>query len=279
MKPAEACKLLSFHGEDFEVIITSDGSPSLRPASSHKIESNEMMHSVHGAAEESLYIYGAPVAEVLKITEPDSSIDIQIVGLGVGYIEMCIAAQLVRAYGNDIPAGIHLTSYENSKALLKSFEQWLEQGAKTLPCLKEEIDSIGSLRNFACQMIAEKTETKPLELKNTLGKFYENNRLHLRESLSDKSKQMQRNSNHKVVLFDAYSAKTSPELWTTEVFQPLVQSENSDSALFCTYACNRNIKSLLTSLGFDLKKRDGFAAKRHSTLATKGKILGRIFSS
>ena len=72
----------------------------------------------------------------------------------------------------------------------------------------------------------------------------------------------------KIILFDAYSNKTSVELWS-EDFLNLLMSKCEKGSYFTTYAATGVLNRCLKRSGFKNLKRDGFLYKRQSTLAVK----------
>jgi tRNA U34 5-methylaminomethyl-2-thiouridine-forming methyltransferase MnmC len=72
------------------------------------------------------------------------------------------------------------------------------------------------------------------------------------------------------LLFDAFSAKTSPDLWTEEFLVEFFNKATAGDALISTYASRTALKNALKRAGFLVEVREGFKGKRNSTLASKG---------
>jgi tRNA U34 5-methylaminomethyl-2-thiouridine-forming methyltransferase MnmC len=71
------------------------------------------------------------------------------------------------------------------------------------------------------------------------------------------------------IAFDAFSSKSTPELWTRDFLDHFLASACDDSCVLSTYACTGNLKRALIDAGFELRIREGYASKRDSTLAVR----------
>lgn len=72
------------------------------------------------------------------------------------------------------------------------------------------------------------------------------------------------------ILFDAFSSKTSPDLWTEEFLMAFLDVASAPE--FCqvsTYACTGALKRCLVARGFKIILREGFHGKRNSTLGLR----------
>jgi tRNA U34 5-methylaminomethyl-2-thiouridine-forming methyltransferase MnmC len=72
--------------------------------------------------------------------------------------------------------------------------------------------------------------------------------------------------------FDAFSGKSTPELWTPEFLALFLQRVAQEKAVFATYACTGTLKRTLQTAGFVVEKRPGFQGKRDSTTAVLGAL-------
>jgi tRNA U34 5-methylaminomethyl-2-thiouridine-forming methyltransferase MnmC len=70
-------------------------------------------------------------------------------------------------------------------------------------------------------------------------------------------------------LFDAYSTKTDPQLWSPQFIRHLIQQTGAEKCVFTTYAANKNIKQALIGENFTLNSAKGFHYKKESTFATR----------
>ena len=90
--------------QDFTIVTTADGSPSLSIEDSSGYV--EKMHHAAGAMSESIYIYGEAVQKVLDRRWP---LRVLSVGLGLGYNELITAASGGKSeYGTGIGSHIEL---------------------------------------------------------------------------------------------------------------------------------------------------------------------------
>jgi tRNA U34 5-methylaminomethyl-2-thiouridine-forming methyltransferase MnmC len=78
------------------------------------------------------------------------------------------------------------------------------------------------------------------------------------------------------LLFDAFSAKTSPELWTEEFLVEFFNKATENDAMVSTYASRTTLKKALKTAEFFVEVREGFQGKRNSTLAFKGLFRNRL---
>ncbi len=71
-----------------------------------------------------------------------------------------------------------------------------------------------------------------------------------------------------LVYYDAFSFKSQPDLWTTEIFKNIYSAMNYGACLV-TYACNGQLKTNLKNAGFEVKRLAGAPPKHHMTVAVK----------
>jgi tRNA U34 5-methylaminomethyl-2-thiouridine-forming methyltransferase MnmC len=103
-----------------------------------------------------------------------------------------------------------------------------------------------------------------VELKSSLRTLHEEGSWRIHPALEEHLEKLPARAN--LVLYDAYSKKTSPELWDASVLTEVIRRMKKPG-VFCTYAANSVLKRTLKSHGFILEERTGFAGKRESTLA------------
>jgi tRNA U34 5-methylaminomethyl-2-thiouridine-forming methyltransferase MnmC len=75
-----------------------------------------------------------------------------------------------------------------------------------------------------------------------------------------------------LVYFDAFAPDVQPELWTTAIFQKLIESMNKGAVLL-TYSCKGNVKRAMRSAGFEFKKLPGPKGKREFLRAAKQSVI------
>jgi len=230
----------------FRPVLTDDGSLSLQPVEAFGVE-QEQMHSRGGALSESIFIYLEALDYFFTEAEAAHGPVVESVGLGLGYNEILIAVSCFKNKRTDI----RLISYESERVLEPLFFKRLEN-PKSYPfywkdfAAKFDFDRSLSLKEL-CDFLKEKIEFKgPLE-KNTIEKNEKERRL---------------------ILFDAYSNKTTASLWTEDFLETYLATCKEGSVL-ATYAATGVLKRKLEDAGFKNLNKTGFLKKRQSTLAVK----------
>jgi len=235
---------MSWDKTQWSIVITEDGSPSLR-FKNH--EHQELMHHSGGAYSESLYVYGRTLPLIrFKVREPK----VMSLGLGLGYNELIVAEY---CYYNQLP--FFMVSYEKD------------------PFLKESLlIMLGLSHPHSLSFEIQKTYQKVFSFFSepclwTLKQAYLDRRWILRDALTPEKYESQ--SFH-LIFWDAFSRKTSPELWDegflTHLFKEVTDSKSS---VISTYACNGPMKRSLKANQFQVTETPGFQNKRRSILATR----------
>lgn len=241
----------------FEIEITGDGSPSLRLL--HSVDpttyKGESMHHSGGAYSETQIIYSAPIAEVLRKMKNPSFL---IVGLGLGYIELCIAKESLQ---QGIPPQEieRITSYESVSELKEFFIAWLYNRTGLHPEVQDVYDLLGSY-------ITKGTSLSIEDLKSFL-------RLHFKSTEDIQGSLLEDTvftHRYHGIMYDAFSSKTSPHLWEEEFLKRFLKESSQENCLFSTYACRGTLKRALTENNYQLTIREGFQSKRNSTLGLSG---------
>ena len=241
----------------FEIEITQDQSPTLRllepnyPDALH----GESMHHSGGAWAETNLIYGQPIREVIaKVKNPS----FLIVGLGLGYIEMVIAKEALLAgrTPEDVP---HMTSYESVPELREFFWKWVHGKDEELA------QEVSSIYHQVCKHVLLGTTLSAEDVRQFL-------KLHFK-SLEDIDEALLEppDLKHKYhcILYDAFSSKTTPYLWSEEFLSEILKQGAAESCAFSTYACRVSLKQALANHGFEVIVRPGFKGKRNSTLGLR----------
>ncbi|HWU43667.1 MAG TPA: MnmC family methyltransferase [Bdellovibrio sp.] len=267
----------------FEIEITGDGSPSLRLLTSvdPSKDRGESMHHSGGAASETDLIYGEPIREIFgKISKPH----FLVVGLGLGYIELVIAREALRAgVGAGTSSGVEvglITSYESVPELRESFFGWLHGEAlgaeiqQIYDLVLEHVlkgaestavPTLASASSPAPRSTSSAPDLSPSSVKSFLRQHFskiEDIRGALHSEVTLESK-------YHCILYDAFSSKTSPFLWEEDFLNRLLASGTSEQSVLSTYACKGTLKRALKNQGFEVFAREGFKGKRNSTLAKK----------
>lgn len=231
---------------NFELMQTDDGSPSL--VVSFAGGAAECMHHRGGAWSETKMIYGQPAEVVFQ----SGGTRFLSVGLGLAYNEM-----MLMALSQKLQKPFKLIqSFEADSFLIQCFQGFLK-GEK----LPEEIQAT---YQYIFDLVAHPEVISQMK-SHMLDQFLQK-KLILVGSLTLESLPMEE---FDYVLFDAFSNKSSPELWTEDFLTQFFAGLGDDCVL-STYACTGALKRALKKTGFQLLQRQGFAGRRESTLAVKG---------
>lgn len=218
------------------------------------------MHHRGGALAETEQIYGAVMREGLLLGAQNFCS----VGLGLGYNELMIAREALHA--SRPQEKVSIISYESDLFLVESFLSFLEN-----PDNEGEINN--TYRDLLQQMLLK---TNPKIQIHQVCEFLlglkEKRRWLIQGALSKNlilNQCFDSESFSEVVLYDAFSSKTSPELWSEDFLQLFLQKTIAPRCLFSTYACTGTLKRTLKSQSFDVILREGFHGKRNSTLGRR----------
>lgn len=200
----------------------------------------------------------------LKLTQLNQSIKNQhlIVGLGLGYIEFLVTSFylfFLREFKLNDPQddglNISIESYEFVPELRLSFNKYLNNEPHFSNEVYDQI--LGGILKFLNLSFDNKKQVI-LILKKSLV---------FKEALENKN--VLDVIEYSALYFDAFSKKTSPELWDENLLRSLF-SKKKIAACFSTYACTGLLKRTLNQMSFIVFKRKGFKGKRDSTFAIFG---------
>lgn len=257
-----------FQENHFEVEITADQSPTLRMLGSPAQNSSrpESMHHSGGAATETKYIYSqvidAALAAYLAKPRHDQKFATAVIGLGLGYIEICWALNLLKKRLSSFNE-MTLDTFETVPKLKSLFQNWISSSGidrKISLTVNEEI----SIYDFIVQKI--QPDVQLADVVHILNQAFKKNDLRFHEDLLNFHESAQWN----VICYDAFSQKTSHPLWQKEFLDHFLSQYAAQDCVFTTYACTGVLKKSLQEKGFTLLKRPGFQGKRDSTLAIRG---------
>lgn len=232
--------------KELEISQTADGSPTICFSQG---ETQEKMHNSQGALSESMYIYGNGLDRVIMRGVPPRVIS---VGLGIGYCEIIAFALALRE-----KKALTLWSFETFEYLAMSMRLWLVG----LPiALSETYEQV-------LTGVSRETSVSSRKIKAQMG-----------SALADGTWQIRREfpldidgiQSVNCVLFDAFSSKTSPQLWSEAMFKNVFRNLLADNCVFATYAATGALNRALDFLNFTLENRPGFGGKRESTLGLRG---------
>ena len=227
----------------FESFITEDGSPTMGLAPTW-----EPMHARDGAFTETLYIYQPTAERALQHVDQPEFLSL---GLGLGYNEMLIVFECLKMKRE--PAKIH--SYEKMDFLIENFSAWI----------RGEDAPLSEIYNQILALYSDKYRIPAENARVLLKKLLVDGRLLLNGPFTEATPVPPCHG----VFFDAFSSKTSPDLWTPAFLQNFF-SHTASICFISTYACTGELKRTLRANGFTLAIQKGFGKKRHSTFASKG---------
>lgn len=236
----------------YRKVITKDGSPTLEWQASDG--RTETMHSPDGAWSETLYIYAHPLELLLEKNWPASILSM---GLGVGYVEFMVAALLLKRKCDD--QLLNLTSFEKDSQLVESLCDWLLGNTHEKDYIYDE----------TLKLIADHYGLESSSLKMTLKSFYKQGLWQIKSQIEDHK---QSPLKYNLLLYDAFSGHSQPELWSNHFLERFLQNFAAENCIFSTYAATGVLKRTLKSQNFQVLKKAGFALKRESTLAVREKL-------
>lgn len=269
-------------GIRFQLVETADSSltarliyPSADPA---ETATSETMHSLRGAFLETVYIYGtaydtatqllnqAAATTTADSTQPTTRHPrVFSLGLGLGYVELLSSALSIRH-----DRELHGASFEAVPELNSSFLQWLTLDGSAQ-------DATGLVPHHVYDDIltrtAKETGVEPHAIRARLrdavqsGAWLIEGPLTMQMVAEDDSAALAKPFH--CIAFDAFSSKSTPELWTREFLDRFLEKACAKVCVLSTYACTGHLKRALQAASFTLNIREGYASKRDSTLATR----------
>lgn len=231
---------------EYKAEVTGDNSPTLRLPPTW-----EPMHALDGAFTETQYIYAPTVAAALEASPEPRILS---VGLGLGYNEVLIACEaLIKNKPN-----IRIDSYESVDALRTFFKDWIQQ-PESLP------EDMLRIYNQILILYCEKYALQSERVRDFLRSLLQNGQLLLLGAMNTET----HFAPSQGILFDAFSSKSSPELWTEEFLHLFLKSACAENCYLSTYASKGTLHRSLKLHGFTTEKKPGFGAKRESTFAQR----------
>lgn len=227
---------------EYRQIVTGDGSPTLSLPPTW-----EPMHADEGAFTERQYLYQPLVKRAFEAVPEPVFLSL---GLGLGYNEMLIAFEALER--GSAPAMI--ASYESVGFLKDGFHAWLRDEPVTLSPVYDQIEAFYALR------YGQAAGTVKLFLLDLIRKD--------RFRMLGPVEEEESFPSH-AILFDAFSPKTCPQLWTPEFLDVFFDKAAATPCFFSTHACNGKLKKALKKNGFSLTIQDGFGRKWESLSAER----------
>lgn len=214
-----------------EKIITRDGTITFRCESV-----DETYHSMSGAEEEAREKY-AKLIEQHPIKKDE--IVIYDVCFGLGYNTAATIDEITEKK-------TRFYCFEVDKEILSK-----------IPLINPSFKSYALIKEFTHNFLAkQETEliTPNTEIRMVFGKF------------EDRVNEMREFADY--VLFDPFSPKKNPELWSEEVFKSVYNKMTDESYLF-TYSCARQVRENMKKAGFEVLDGPIIGRRSPSTIAKK----------
>ena len=227
------------------------------------------------------------------------------IGLGMAYVELAIVCKLL-VHNIDLSvANIKIHSYEQVDLLRVYFKEFIfTANAKSNQTTKTTTNTRDTARAISYDMTTNKNDDKkddekhsqkskqtnqiPADFLQSYKKIFDmyaqhyklsqeqifkafqylfdQQKLELRgEFLAEKSS----SDTYSCILYDAFSAKTNPELWEQNNLQSILQNHSKEKSFFSTYAAAGALKRALKASHYELKMKSGFGKKRESTFAVR----------
>lgn len=225
-----------------EKVKTKDGS-----ATFYNEKFEEHYHSTSGAEEEAVKKFAEPLKEYIKKRSIVKVLDFC---FGLGYN----SSAFIDVYGGKLEK-IYFVALENDTEILKKILE-----------IESKLESYGIIREFIRDFFEfEKTSkkshfTKEFMFKGTI--------VSLTIILDDALQSIKEMQNFDAVLFDPFSPKKHPEMWSRENLQNVKDSMKKGAAL-STYSCAKTFRDTLRELGFKVVNGPCVGRKAPSTIGVK----------
>ncbi len=211
--------------DELEIINTSDGSHTLR-----NNELNETYHSVHGAIQESQYVFIRHGLQYYHETTNATEISVLEIGFGTG-----LNAFLTAQYAAEHHVHVRFTSLE------------------TYPLQKE----LWTRLNYAGEErhLFEALHAAPWDSEVPVTPFF------AIEKRNESLQHVALNGFFDVVFFDAFAPSVQPEMWTHDILKKTTDLL-AEGGVFVTYSAKGQLKRDLRSMGLRIEALPGPVGKR-----------------
>ena len=235
---------------DFEVALTRDGSPTILVTNSQG--QKEAMHHWQGAWSETLFVYAAAFQ---FLTPQPSEYRVFSLGMGLGYNEVLAACETLCRPNCPLTS---LVSFESEPLFQESFSKFIENKTRGTPsALTKAFERIFQKASIHYGISVEHIKERLLHLRG--------NGVWVLEGAFDL--QPKPGQSYNILLYDAFSKRLSPDLWQERLLTHFLKQSAACPSALASYAANGSLRRALSSSGFRLLARKGFAGKRQSTLA------------
>ncbi|MDP3920365.1 MAG: nitroreductase family protein [Candidatus Omnitrophota bacterium] len=238
--------------DEYRSIMTGDGSPTLSLPPTW-----ELMHADEGAFTERQYLYQPLVEKAFEAVPEPVFLSL---GLGLGYNELLIAFEALERGRK--PALI--ASYETAGFLKDAFAAWLRGAPVALTPVYDQITALYAVRYAQA----------PAAAKSFLLDLMQSDRFRLLGPIETGEPSAAHG-----ILFDAFSPKTCPQLWTSEFLDVFFDRAAATPCFVSTHACNGKLKRALKKNGFTITIQDGFGRKWESLWAQRNLIRGETMKA
>ena len=213
-------------------IVTRDGSSTL-----YAPDFDEHYHSLHGAIQESMYVF---IEKGLREQKHLDEISILEMGFGTGLNALLTCIEVPQKM-------VHYTSVE---------------------LYPLDLDQV-KLLNYANELTNSKAEDIFAEIHQTEWESFQaiSETFHLKK-IKAKFENFQTNERFDVVYFDAFAPAAQPDLWSDEIMQRMYDFLNL-GGIFTTYSAKGSVKRGLIKAGFEVEKLPGPPGKREMLRAKK----------
>lgn len=221
---------------DIEIIVTGDGSHSLRNKSL-----NETYHSTHGALQESNHVFIKNGLNYFIEYSETSPVNILEIGFGTGLNALVTLQQM-----ENLDRVIHYTTIESNP-------------------LEEDLLSqlnYGSAADHHRAMFLKIHKAQWEKGEAILSNFIIHKRKTSLQEVGLSS------SNYHVVYYDAFAPSKQPSMWTIDVLKKVVDSM-TDHGVFVTYCAKGQLKRDLRDAGLAVETLPGPPGKREMVRGTK----------
>lgn len=232
---------------------TRDASTSISIQDPNSTFTTELMHSVQGAFTETVYLY-EPVVEYAL--QNNLKLEFLSIGLGAGYIEVMVCAYILK-HAPQLLSQIKIYSFEKEPELRDFFCAYFFD--------KEIPTHFHACYNDVLQLNAKNYGLDTTVLKKHVQELLENKNIQMEPDFSLSTPLPTPVSG---VFFDAFSANTSPELWTDALLEHVFRL-CAPTASFATYAARASLKNKMKEHHFVFHKKIGFGGKKESTFGKR----------
>ncbi len=212
-------------------IITNDGSPTI-----YLKDWNEYYHSKNGAVSESKYVFLNKGLKFWKKNNPTlNSCNIFEMGFGTG-----LNAILTYEFALENKLEIYYETIDSNPLINKEIEL---------------IDYSSFFKKKTTQGIFKQLHNETWGDLHYIEKYFR---------FFKKKKKIQNfifNRQFDIIYYDAFGSRVQPELWSKDLFKPIVDSLNHNG-VFVTYSSMGELRRSLIELGMKVEKIDGPIGKR-----------------